>query len=60
MLPEALEWLRVAHTTGFECYPWFERDPLLTPLRQDPGFQQFLAEFKQSWETMKGGYETER
>jgi len=26
-------WLRIAADTGFPCLPWFERDPLLEPLR---------------------------
>jgi serine/threonine protein kinase/tetratricopeptide (TPR) repeat protein len=60
MPAEALEWLKVARTTGFECYPWFERDPLLARLKQSGAFRQFLDEFKQSWQTTKAGYETER
>lgn len=60
MPSEALEWLTVARSTGFRCYPWFERDPLLAPLRQRAPFQQFLDEFKRSWETIKAQYESER
>ena len=30
---EALKWLAEAWNTGFQCYPWFERDPLLAPVR---------------------------
>jgi TolB-like protein len=60
MSTEALQWLMEARSTGFKCYPWFERDPLLAPLKNDPGFRQFLDEFKHSWNTMKAQYETER
>lgn len=60
MSTEALQWLMEARSTGFKCYPWFERDPLLAPLKNDPGFRQFLDEFKHSWGTMKAQYETER
>ena len=60
MPTEALEWLRRARAEGFKCYPWFERDTLLAPLKQNLEFRQFLDEFKQSWQTMKAGYETER
>ena len=28
---EALRWLRKAADTGFPCYPWYARDPLLAP-----------------------------
>ena len=30
----ARRWLRIAADTGFPCVPWFERDPLLEPLRR--------------------------
>ena len=60
MPTEALQWLMEARSTGFKCYPWFERDPLLAPLKNDPGFRQFLDDFKHSWGTMKAQYETER
>src|SRR5262249_6566433 len=50
---EALRWLTEARTSGFPCYPWFEGDPLLAPLRDDPAFTGFLGEFKKSWETKK-------
>jgi Flp pilus assembly protein TadD len=56
----AVEWLGKARKNGFECYPWFERDPLLDPLRQDPMFQQFLDEFKRSWQTTRARYAVER
>jgi DNA-binding winged helix-turn-helix (wHTH) protein/tetratricopeptide (TPR) repeat protein len=40
---EALRWLRTAADTGFPCLPWFERDPLLDPLRRVPEFPELLA-----------------
>jgi tetratricopeptide (TPR) repeat protein len=39
---EAIRWLRTAADTGFPCLIWFERDPLLDPLRQDPRFLALL------------------
>ncbi len=33
--PKARLWLALAAQTGFPCYPWYERDPLLQPLRGD-------------------------
>ena len=38
----ALAWLKNAAETGFPCYPWFERDKLLDPVRKDPAVQSFL------------------
>ena len=37
-------WLRTAADTGFACVPWFERDPLLEPLRRRPEFIALLAD----------------
>ena len=36
-------WLRIAADTGFPCVPWFERDPLLEPLRARPEFAALMA-----------------
>ena len=40
----AARWLRTAANTGFACVPWFERDPLLEPLRRRPEFTALLAD----------------
>lgn len=56
MPKEALARLREARTTGFECLPWFERDPLLDPLRSTAAFQRFMDEFKQSWTTLRARF----
>jgi TolB-like protein len=39
---DAVRWLTRAAETGFPCAPWYERDPLLEPLREDPRFLQLL------------------
>jgi hypothetical protein len=46
---EALRWLRVTVKEGFPCYPLFERDPYLDPIRKAPEFAKFLAEMKEQW-----------
>ena len=38
----AMKWLRQAVDTGFPCLPWFERDPLLAPVRARPEFARLL------------------
>jgi adenylate cyclase len=53
MPKEALERLTEARSTGFECLPWFERDPLLAPLRNTADFPRFMDEFRQSWTTLR-------
>ena len=40
---EAIAWLRRAVDNGFPCYPWFQRDPLLEPIRQNPEFVRLLT-----------------
>ena len=47
---EALEWLRRTARDGYPCYPLFQKNPLLDPLREDPGFGSFLEEMRTSWE----------
>lgn len=42
MPKESVEWLERAATTGFSCHPWFARDPLLSPLRNDQAFARLL------------------
>jgi tetratricopeptide (TPR) repeat protein len=41
---DAVRWLRVAAETGFRCYPWYARDPLLASLRGDADFEALLRE----------------
>lgn len=48
--PTALRWLSQAAATGFPCYPWYERDPLLNPIRHDPRFIRFVHGLRRSWE----------
>lgn len=53
---EALRWLRQAVDTGFPCYPWYARDPLLQPLRGDPKFRQLMEDLQKSYEAAKAHY----
>jgi DNA-binding winged helix-turn-helix (wHTH) protein/tetratricopeptide (TPR) repeat protein len=40
---DAIGWLRIAADTGFPCLPFFERDPLLEPLRRRPEYADLVA-----------------
>ena len=53
---EAMKWLAEAARTGLPCYPWYARDPLLDPLRNDAQFQQFLAEQHSTWRAYAARY----
>jgi hypothetical protein len=54
---KARQWLARAIATGFPCYPWFQRDPLLQPLRGDVEYERMLEELKKSSEAAKAKYE---
>jgi TolB-like protein/DNA-binding winged helix-turn-helix (wHTH) protein/Tfp pilus assembly protein PilF len=58
--PAALRWLSQAAATGFASYPWFERDPLLDPIRNDAGFSAFMRDLRRSWEDTHAKYSTVR
>jgi serine/threonine-protein kinase len=53
---EAREWLARAVETGFPCYPWFRRDPLLEPVRKDPEGHRFMERLRESWEAARARY----
>ena len=42
----SLTWLERAVDTGFPCYPWFEKDPLLDPIRREPGFVRLMERLR--------------
>jgi TolB-like protein/Flp pilus assembly protein TadD len=43
---EALRWLRQAADSGFPCLRWYDRDPLLAPIRETPEFAAWLGELR--------------
>jgi tetratricopeptide (TPR) repeat protein len=47
---EAMKWLEFTADEGFPCFPLFEKDKNLDPLRQDPRFVSFMDKLKQQWE----------
>jgi TolB-like protein len=53
---EARRWLNRSTQTGFPCYPWFLQDPLLKPLRDNPGSQTFLNQLRDAWDANKKRY----
>jgi TolB-like protein/DNA-binding winged helix-turn-helix (wHTH) protein len=54
----AVRWLSQAAKTGFPCYPWYERDPLLDPIRNDSQFADFMRDLRRSWEDARAKYAT--
>jgi len=50
---EAVRYLYLTAENGFPCYPLFENDPNLDPIREDAEFRKFLADQKAQWEKRK-------
>lgn len=46
---QAISWLQVAADNGFPCYPQFESDPYLDPLRRDSRFVTLMMRLKEEW-----------
>ena len=49
---QAMTWLRIAADTGFPCLPFFERDPLLEPLRRRTEYRDLVAYVRQKRESV--------
>jgi serine/threonine protein kinase/Tfp pilus assembly protein PilF len=43
---KAMEWLERSVHTGFSCWPFFRIDPNLQNLREEPKFQQLIADLE--------------
>jgi hypothetical protein len=59
-LPKARLWLARAAESGFPCYPWYAREPLLQPLRGDAEYLRFLEDLRKSWVLAKKRYGSEQ
>jgi TolB-like protein len=53
---QAVAWLNETAATGFPCYPFFEHDHSLDPIRQHPRFVAFMQKLKPQWEYLKSTY----
>ncbi|HVN92569.1 MAG TPA: winged helix-turn-helix domain-containing protein [Terracidiphilus sp.] len=52
----AVSWLEKTAGTGFPCYPSFEKDRGLDPIRQNPRFVAFMEKRRSQWLTFKSTY----
>jgi DNA-binding winged helix-turn-helix (wHTH) protein/Flp pilus assembly protein TadD len=46
---EAVNWIEAAADNGFPCYPYFERDPSLDPLRRYQRFIDLMSLLHKQW-----------
>jgi TolB-like protein len=55
-LAEARRWLTRAAAEGFPCYPWYDRDPLMQPLKSDPAFQEFMKQLRKRFDVNRARF----
>jgi len=48
----AIQWFKKAIALGNENYPWFNSDPNLDNIRDDPQFKEILEELRRRWEKL--------
>jgi tetratricopeptide (TPR) repeat protein len=53
---EAMRWLTQSARDGFRCYPWYQHDQLLVPLRSEQEYRRFIESLRQAWEASKTRY----
>ena len=46
----SVTWMERAAASGFACYPWFAKDPLLDPIRSDPAVLALLERLRRQHE----------
>ena len=51
-------WLERAANTGFPCYPWFQRDSLLDPVRRDSRFVQLIERMRSAYQQARQRWNT--
>jgi DNA-binding winged helix-turn-helix (wHTH) protein/TolB-like protein len=56
---ESIAWLQRSADTGFPCYPWFDSDPLLRPLRTDKRFTTLMSNLRQQYADVHARYAIE-
>lgn len=50
---QAIKWLQATADDGLPCYPLFESDPYLDPLRNDSRFTALMMRLKEQWQHYK-------
>ncbi|HEX7296038.1 MAG TPA: protein kinase [Pyrinomonadaceae bacterium] len=56
-LVKARLWLARSIATGFPCYPWFQRDPLLQPMQNDSEYKSMMSDLEKAWHAARSKYE---
>ena len=58
--PATVKWIERAAASGFSCYPWLARDPLLDPVRADPAVRTVLDRLRLQHERDAARYAVQR
>jgi hypothetical protein len=53
---QAVRWLTESATSGFPCYSWFLKDPLLTPINSHRSFQELRENLRSEAERRRAKY----
>ena len=56
----SVKWIERAAASGFACYPWLARDPLLDPVRNDPAVRAVLERLRQQHERDAASYAVQK
>ena len=52
-IEKAIAWMEKSVDTGFPCWPFFQVDPNLENLRQEPRFQRLIKDLERKYTTIK-------
>jgi hypothetical protein len=50
---KAMAWLERSVDTGFPCWPFFQADPHLEGLREEPEFTRLIADLKHKYTALE-------
>ncbi|MDH3464131.1 MAG: hypothetical protein OEM32_10960, partial [Acidimicrobiia bacterium] len=56
----AFKYLEQSASDGFPCYSWFERDPFLKSIQDEPRFTKMIDEMRNEWGDLESALDPSR